>query len=137
MVNDWKLMTIDELFTLREQMHEVLSAKLKAKKVELERRLHQLNQPWSDVKIKKSRWPWPAGTHSTFEDYCWRSETSAALGGFGRLYCLSELLNFGQLVAEIDWSLQKTLFGKLARPFHLKYSLRKKNRFLTMVLDEQ
>lgn len=37
-------MTIDDLFALREQMHDVLSAKLKAKKVELERRLKQLNQ---------------------------------------------------------------------------------------------
>ena len=37
-------MTIDDLFALREQMHEVLSATLKAKKLELERRLQQLNQ---------------------------------------------------------------------------------------------
>ena len=37
-------MTIDDLFALREQMQDVLSAKLKAKKVELERRLQQLNQ---------------------------------------------------------------------------------------------
>jgi len=38
-------MTIDDLFALREQMQEVLNAKLEAKKVELERRLQQLNQP--------------------------------------------------------------------------------------------
>jgi len=37
-------MTIDDLFALREQMQEVLSAKLKAKKVDLERRLQALNQ---------------------------------------------------------------------------------------------
>jgi len=37
-------MTIDELFALREQMQEVLSAKLIAKKVELERRLQVLDQ---------------------------------------------------------------------------------------------
>ncbi|MFG3593730.1 hypothetical protein [Bradyrhizobium sp. RDI18] len=37
-------MTIDDLFALREQMHDVLSAKLTAKKIELERRLKQLNQ---------------------------------------------------------------------------------------------
>jgi len=37
-------MTIDDLFALCEQMQEVLSSKLKVKKVELERRLQQLNQ---------------------------------------------------------------------------------------------
>jgi hypothetical protein len=49
-------MTIDELFALREQMQEVLGAKLKAKKIELERRLQTLNQPSSDVEPTKSRW---------------------------------------------------------------------------------
>jgi len=44
MKGEWESMTIDDLFALREQMQEVLSAKLKAKKVELERRLQQLNQ---------------------------------------------------------------------------------------------
>ena len=44
MQSEWECMTIDDLFALREQMQEVLSAKLKAKKVELERRLQQLNQ---------------------------------------------------------------------------------------------
>jgi hypothetical protein len=42
-------MTIDELFALRELMQDVLNEKLKAKKVELERRLQELNQPSSDV----------------------------------------------------------------------------------------
>jgi hypothetical protein len=46
-----------ELFALREQMQEVLSAKLKAKKVELERRLQALNQLSSDVEPTKSRPP--------------------------------------------------------------------------------
>ena len=44
MQSEWECMTIDDLFALREQMQDVLSAKLKAKKVELERRLQQLNQ---------------------------------------------------------------------------------------------
>jgi hypothetical protein len=44
MQSEWESMTIDDLFALREQMQEVLSAKLKGKKVELERRLRQLNQ---------------------------------------------------------------------------------------------
>ena len=44
MKSEWESMTIDDLFALHEQMQEVLSAKLSAKKVELERRLQQLNQ---------------------------------------------------------------------------------------------
>jgi hypothetical protein len=40
MMSEWESMTVDELFALR----EVLSAKLKAKKVELKRRSQQLNQ---------------------------------------------------------------------------------------------
>jgi hypothetical protein len=41
-------MTIDELFRLRELMQDVLSERLKAKKVELERRLQILNLPSND-----------------------------------------------------------------------------------------
>jgi hypothetical protein len=48
MMSEWESMTIDELFALREQTVSVLSAKLVAKKAALERRLDQLNQPWSD-----------------------------------------------------------------------------------------
>ena len=44
MKSEWESMTINDLLALREQMQEVLSAKIKAKKVELERRLRQLNQ---------------------------------------------------------------------------------------------
>jgi hypothetical protein len=44
MMGEWESMTVDELFALRELMREVLSAKLKAKKVELKRRSQQLNQ---------------------------------------------------------------------------------------------
>ena len=44
MKSEWEFMTVDDLFALREQMQEVLSAKLKAKKVELDRRLQALNQ---------------------------------------------------------------------------------------------
>jgi hypothetical protein len=38
-------MSIDELSALRDQVHEVLSAKLVTRKAALERRLQQLNQP--------------------------------------------------------------------------------------------
>ena len=48
-------MTVDELFALREQMQEVLSAKLTAKKVELERRLQVLNQQSISVGTTKPR----------------------------------------------------------------------------------
>ena len=44
MESEWESMTIDELFVLREQMQEVLAAKLLAKKATLELRLRQLNQ---------------------------------------------------------------------------------------------
>jgi hypothetical protein len=49
--SQWESMTIDELFVLREQMQEVLSARLKAKKVELKRRLQALNQLSSDIEL--------------------------------------------------------------------------------------
>ena len=54
-VSQWQSMTIDELFALREQMQEILSTKLKAKRAELERRLQILDQPSSDVSPTKSR----------------------------------------------------------------------------------
>ncbi len=57
MNSEWESMTIDELFRLREQMQDVLSLKLKAKKAELERRLQILNQPSSDVGPTKSHSP--------------------------------------------------------------------------------
>jgi hypothetical protein len=46
---EWESMTIDELFALHEQMQEVLSAKLLAKKATLERRLQTLNELASDT----------------------------------------------------------------------------------------
>lgn len=49
----WESMTIDDLFVLREQMQEVLSAKLKAKKAALERRLQSLNQLSNDIEATK------------------------------------------------------------------------------------
>jgi hypothetical protein len=49
----WESMTVDELFALREQMQEVLSAKLKAKKAALERRLQSLNQLSNDIEATK------------------------------------------------------------------------------------
>lgn len=57
MMSEWESMTIDELFSLREQMAAILSAKLVAKKVVLERRLEQLNQQLSDVETVGSRRP--------------------------------------------------------------------------------
>jgi hypothetical protein len=57
MQSEWESMTVDELFKLRELMQDVLSAKLKAKKAELERRLQLLNQPSSDVGSTKFRSP--------------------------------------------------------------------------------
>jgi hypothetical protein len=48
MNSEWESMTIDELFRLRELMQDVLSERLKAKKVELERRLQILNLPSND-----------------------------------------------------------------------------------------
>lgn len=49
----WELMTVDDLFALREQMQEVLSAKLKANKAALERRLQSLNQLSNDIEATK------------------------------------------------------------------------------------
>jgi hypothetical protein len=51
----WESMTVDELFALREQMQEVLSAKLNAKKAALERRLQSLNQLSNDLEAAKPR----------------------------------------------------------------------------------
>jgi hypothetical protein len=51
--SQWESMTVDDLFALREQMQEVLSAKLKAKKVALERRLQSLNQLSNDIEATK------------------------------------------------------------------------------------
>ena len=59
MENEWKCywesMTVDELFALREQMREVLSAKLNAKKAALERRLQSLNQLSNNNETTKPR----------------------------------------------------------------------------------
>ena len=51
--SQWESMTIDELIALREQMQEVLSERLKAKKADIERRLKALNPPPSDVEPLK------------------------------------------------------------------------------------
>jgi hypothetical protein len=54
MKSEWECMTIDELFALREEMQEILSAKLKAKKAELEHRLKMLNREPSNLQLAKS-----------------------------------------------------------------------------------
>jgi hypothetical protein len=51
--SNWESMTIDELFVLREQVHEILSEKLKAKRAELERRLQALVPAMTDVESTK------------------------------------------------------------------------------------
>jgi hypothetical protein len=51
--SQWESMTVDDLFALREQMQEVLSAKLKANKAALERRLQSLNQLSNDIEATK------------------------------------------------------------------------------------
>jgi hypothetical protein len=48
-------MTVDELFALRERMQGVLSAKLKAKKAALERRVQSINQLSNDIEATKPR----------------------------------------------------------------------------------
>ena len=55
--DEWKSMTIEELFELRELMHDVLSERLKAKKAEIEKRLKILNSPLNDASSRKSRNP--------------------------------------------------------------------------------
>jgi hypothetical protein len=60
MKSEWESMTLDELFALREQMQEVLSAKLKAKKAELEHRLQMLDQVSSNKEPAKAK-PTAAG----------------------------------------------------------------------------
>jgi hypothetical protein len=51
MKSEWESMTVDELSALRERVHEVLSARLIAKKAQLERRLLTLHHSSSDVKV--------------------------------------------------------------------------------------
>ena len=51
--SNWQSMTIDDLFTLREQVHEVLRERLKAKQAELDRRLHALALASTDVESTK------------------------------------------------------------------------------------
>ena len=53
--SQWESMTNDELFALREQMREVLNAKLLAKKVTLERRLRTLNELSGNASAAKPR----------------------------------------------------------------------------------
>ena len=50
--SSWESMTIDDLFALREQVHEILRERLKAKREELERRLQALVPAPTDVESK-------------------------------------------------------------------------------------
>ena len=67
-MSEWESMTIDDLFALREQMREMLSAKLKAQKVELERRLQILNQ---QTKLFETVKPGLSGLLMTFGHCGW------------------------------------------------------------------
>jgi hypothetical protein len=51
--SNWESMTIDDLFALREQVHEILRERLKTKQAELERRLRALAPASSDVESIK------------------------------------------------------------------------------------
>lgn len=55
--DEWKSMTIEELFELRELMQDVLSEKLKARKAEIEQRLKILNSSSNDAGSSKPRDP--------------------------------------------------------------------------------
>jgi hypothetical protein len=52
-ISQWKSMTVDELIALREQMQEILSARLKMKKSDLDRRLQILDRQSSNVAAAK------------------------------------------------------------------------------------
>jgi hypothetical protein len=54
-MSQWESMTNDELFALREQMQEILNAKLLAKKVTLERRLRTLSELSGNASAAKPR----------------------------------------------------------------------------------
>jgi hypothetical protein len=51
--SNWESMTIDDLSVLREQVHEILRERLKAKQAELERRLQALAPVSTDVESTK------------------------------------------------------------------------------------
>jgi hypothetical protein len=51
--SNWESMTIDDLSVLREQVHEILRERLKAKRAQLERRLQALAPASTDVESTK------------------------------------------------------------------------------------
>jgi hypothetical protein len=51
--SNWESMTIDDLSVLREQVQEILRERLKAKRAELDRRLHALAPASIDVESTK------------------------------------------------------------------------------------
>jgi hypothetical protein len=53
--SNWESMTIDDLFVLREQVHEILRERLKAKRAELDRQLQALVPAMTDVESTKGR----------------------------------------------------------------------------------
>jgi hypothetical protein len=51
--SNWESMTIDDLSVLREQVHEILRERLKAKQAQLDRRLQALAPAMTDVESTK------------------------------------------------------------------------------------
>ena len=51
--SNWESMTIDDLFALREQVHEIFRERLKAKRAELERRLQALAPAMTEAESTK------------------------------------------------------------------------------------
>jgi hypothetical protein len=51
--SNWESMRIDDLFTLREQVHGILRERLKAKQAQLDRQLQTLAPAMTDVESTK------------------------------------------------------------------------------------
>ena len=63
--SNWESMTIDDLFTLREQVHVILRERLKAKQAQLDRRLQALAPAMTDVESTKELGRrWVKGAHA-------------------------------------------------------------------------
>jgi type IV secretory pathway VirB4 component len=127
-------MTVDELFALREQMQEVLSSKLNAKKAALERRLQPLNQLSNDIEATKPRQSWSAKSDAQLtiggrsDDSPVQCALTVKLRGFCSLYQPSKPLNFGHSIKEINWDQRKTMLWTFKRLLHLNIPYAKKLR---------
>ena len=104
----WESMTVDDLFVLREQMQEVLSAKQKGQKSRIRASMQSLNRLSNITKLRslaglnrqgQTRSSLSAGGAMTSGPVCF---TKVKLGGFRSLYQPSELPNFGHSIKKID-----------------------------------